>query len=77
MVQHYLKAGRITKQQIDRQEKNQKNQKNHEIQESFDIDTQDQFLQADREITSIKQLPKNLQTGNFIGTVKTTDPVII
>lgn len=74
MVQHYLKAGRITKQQIDRQEKNQKN---HEIQESFDIDTQDQFLQADREITSIKQLPKNLQTGNFIGTVKTADPVII
>lgn len=63
MVQHYLKAGRITKQQIDRQEKNQKK---HEIQKPFDIDTQDQFLQADGEITSIKQLPKNLQTGNFI-----------
>ncbi len=74
MVQHYLKAGRITKQQIDRQEKNQKK---HEIQKPFDIDTQDQFLQADGEITSIKQLPKNLQTGNFIWTVKTTDPVII
>ena len=74
MVQHYLKAGKIRKQQIDRQEKNQKK---YEIQEPFDIDTQEQFLQADREITSIKQLPKNLQTGNFIGTVKTADPVII